>query len=145
MTPTESAARRGGSAELSAGGAGSFGTRNVLEIADLRTMNSSTTEQGSAARWLLLLFVRFYQIFFCRFWVELANFILRVHGVFTGSRSEMHGARRGSFWLAMKRLGRCRPFTKGGFDPVPENVEKPDVVAEFGGANKDSAERNFRG
>jgi hypothetical protein len=20
----------------------------------------------------------------------------------------------------MKRLGRCRPFTKGGFDPVPE-------------------------
>ncbi|MGA8449959.1 MAG: membrane protein insertion efficiency factor YidD, partial [Candidatus Acidiferrales bacterium] len=32
---------------------------------------------------------------------------------------EMHGARRG-VWLAMKRLGRCRPFTKGGFDPVPE-------------------------
>ena len=35
----------------------------------------------------------------------------------------MHGARRGG-WLAMKRLGRCRPFTKGGFDPVPE----PDVA-----------------
>ncbi|MGA8022365.1 MAG: membrane protein insertion efficiency factor YidD [Candidatus Acidiferrales bacterium] len=138
VTPTESAARRGGSAELSAGGAGnSFGTRNVLEIADLRTMNSSTTEQGSAARWLLLLFVRFYQIFFspflggaCKFYPSCSRYAQEA--------IEMHGARRGA-WLAMKRLGRCRPFTKGGFDPVPENVEKPDVVAEFGGANKDSA------
>jgi hypothetical protein len=25
--------------------------------------------------------------------------------------------------LAMKRLGRCRPFTKGGFDPVPDSIE----------------------
>ncbi|MGH9682509.1 MAG: membrane protein insertion efficiency factor YidD [Candidatus Acidiferrales bacterium] len=33
----------------------------------------------------------------------------------------VHGARRG-FILAMKRLGRCRPFTKGGFDPVPDAV-----------------------
>jgi putative component of membrane protein insertase Oxa1/YidC/SpoIIIJ protein YidD len=24
----------------------------------------------------------------------------------------------------MKRLGRCRPFTKGGFDPVPDRTEK---------------------
>ena len=30
-----------------------------------------------------------------------------------------HGARRGTV-LALKRLGRCRPFTKGGFDPVPD-------------------------
>jgi putative membrane protein insertion efficiency factor len=29
-----------------------------------------------------------------------------------------HGARRGTA-LAVKRLLRCRPFTKGGFDPVP--------------------------
>jgi uncharacterized protein len=32
---------------------------------------------------------------------------------------ERHGARRGLV-LAMKRLGRCRPFTRGGFDPVPD-------------------------
>jgi uncharacterized protein len=32
----------------------------------------------------------------------------------------LHGAKRGS-WLALKRLGRCRPFTKGGFDPVPDS------------------------
>jgi putative component of membrane protein insertase Oxa1/YidC/SpoIIIJ protein YidD len=25
--------------------------------------------------------------------------------------------------LALKRLGRCRPFTQGGYDPVPEGDE----------------------
>ena len=30
----------------------------------------------------------------------------------------VHGAIRGS-WMALKRLLRCHPFTKGGYDPVP--------------------------
>lgn len=29
-----------------------------------------------------------------------------------------HGFIRGS-WLAAKRLGRCNPFSEGGYDPVP--------------------------
>jgi hypothetical protein len=36
---------------------------------------------------------------------------------------EMHGAWRGGR-LAMGRLLRCHPFTRGGFDPVPLPVQQ---------------------
>jgi putative membrane protein insertion efficiency factor len=31
---------------------------------------------------------------------------------------EMHGAAQGG-WMTLRRLLRCHPFTRGGFDPVP--------------------------
>ncbi len=68
--------------------------------------------------WWLLAFVQFYKIFFspflggaCKFYPSCSNYAQEA--------IELHGARRGA-WLALKRLGRCRPFTKGGFDPVPD-------------------------
>ena len=32
---------------------------------------------------------------------------------------ERHGVVKG-LWLALKRVLRCRPFARGGFDPVPD-------------------------
>ena len=72
--------------------------------------------------WFLLGFVRCYQIFLgpflggaCKFYPSCSNYAYQA--------IERHGARRG-FVLAMKRLGRCRPFTKGGYDPVPDSTGK---------------------
>jgi putative membrane protein insertion efficiency factor len=33
---------------------------------------------------------------------------------------ERHGVLRGS-WLATKRVVSCNPFSRGGYDPVPEH------------------------
>lgn len=36
---------------------------------------------------------------------------------------ELYGAAKGSF-MAIKRLLRCNPFSKGGYDPVPQPSTK---------------------
>jgi putative membrane protein insertion efficiency factor len=72
----------------------------------------------SAAQWVSLFLVRFYQVvlgpFFggtCKFYPSCSRYAYEAIA--------RHGARRGIF-LALKRLGRCHPFTKGGVDPVPD-------------------------
>ncbi len=50
----------------------------------------------------------------CKFYPSCSNYAYQA--------VERWGARRGA-WLALKRLLRCRPFSPGGWDPVPEIVE----------------------
>jgi putative membrane protein insertion efficiency factor len=67
---------------------------------------------------LLLAAVRVYQGFFsplmpsaCKFYPSCSRYAYEA--------IEGHGARRGA-WLALRRVLRCRPFSPGGVDPVPE-------------------------
>ena len=83
----------------------------------------------AAGKWALLLFVRFYQIFLSPFFGGACKFYpsCSKYGYEAIAR---HGAWRGSL-LAMKRLLRCRPFTKGGFDPVPDEIAEAKSTREF--------------
>jgi len=70
---------------------------------------------------LLLAAIRVYQMFFsalmpsaCKFYPSCSKY--------AATAVELHGARHGS-WLALKRLARCHPFTRGGVDLVPEPEE----------------------
>ncbi|HLT62526.1 MAG TPA: membrane protein insertion efficiency factor YidD [Microlunatus sp.] len=50
----------------------------------------------------------------CRYWPTCSAYALRA--------VEAHGALRGS-WYAVRRLVRCHPWARGGFDPVPGTPE----------------------
>jgi putative membrane protein insertion efficiency factor len=67
--------------------------------------------------WALLLFLRAYRIFLSPFLGGACKYHPSC-SKFATEAIEVHGARRGII-LALKRLGRCRPFKQGGFDPVP--------------------------
>jgi uncharacterized protein len=67
---------------------------------------------------VLLMALRVYQTFFsalmhsaCKFYPSCSQYAVEA--------LQLHGARRGS-WLALRRLSRCHPFTRGGVDLVPD-------------------------
>jgi uncharacterized protein len=84
----------------------------------------SSPRRGAASRaaiWLLLAAIRFYQAVFaptmplgCKFYPSCSRY--------AAEAIARHGAIRGSR-LALARLWRCRPFTQGGVDLVPEADE----------------------
>ncbi|MBV1888116.1 MAG: membrane protein insertion efficiency factor YidD [Urechidicola sp.] len=71
-----------------------------------------------------ILLVRFYQVTIspytpasCRYSPTCSHYsieALKKHGLFYGS------------WLAIKRIFSCHPWSKGGYDPVPEKINKSD-------------------
>jgi putative membrane protein insertion efficiency factor len=74
------------------------------------------TMNRSPAAYVILLLLRFYKKFIspilppaCRFTPTCSEY--------TFEAVERYGALKGSF-MGMKRIVRCNPFCKGGFDPV---------------------------
>jgi uncharacterized protein len=79
-----------------------------------------TESVSRATAWLLLAAIRFYQAVFapvmpvgCKFYPSCSHY--------AAEAIARHGALRGGR-LALARLWRCRPFTQGGVDPVPDLV-----------------------
>ena len=72
---------------------------------------------------LFLLLIQFYRLFIsplkppsCRYIPTCSEYAMIA--------VEKYGPWRGG-WMAVKRILRCHPFHKGGYDPVPE---LPDAV-----------------
>lgn len=66
---------------------------------------------------LLLKAIRFYQTGISPLKPARCNYIPTC-SEYTRQAIEKYGARKGA-WLGFKRVMRCHPFHKGGYDPVP--------------------------
>ena len=87
-------------------------------------VQSAENHPGIIARTLLVI-LRVYQTYLssmnfssCRFYPSCSHY--------AGEAVERFGARRG-VWLALKRLARCQPFSRAGFDPVPDVISSARI------------------
>ena len=67
-------------------------------------------------KFLVLNFLRLYKTFLSPFLPPSCRFTPTC-SEYTRESVEKHGALRGT-WLGVKRILRCQPFSKGGYDPV---------------------------
>jgi uncharacterized protein len=116
----DSSAHHGGNGGIFAAG-NRAGEINSAHTVTPSGPDSTETSGRSVGAWVLLALVQFYRIFLSHFFGGACKFHPSC-SKYAQEAIARHGARRGAV-LAMKRLGRCRPFTRGGFDPVPDKEE----------------------
>lgn len=73
---------------------------------------------GSLLKWPLLGFIRLYQVTLSGLMPNVCRFEPSCSW-YAYEAIDRHGAFRGG-WLAVRRLGRCRPGGGQGLDPVPD-------------------------
>ena len=90
---------------------------DVIEPGGSEQGRASMSHRRSAAKWVLLGPIRFYQLAIspmtpatCRYYPSCSNYAVEA--------IDKYGALKGG-WLAVRRVLRCHPFRPGGFDPVP--------------------------
>lgn len=68
-------------------------------------------------KFLVLDFLRLYKTFLSPFLPSACRFEPTC-SVYAARAVEKYGVIRGT-WLGVKRILRCQPFCKGGYDPIP--------------------------
>ena len=81
-------------------------------------METRALTPGSLVRAALLGLIRLYQLTLSP-WLGRQCRYEPTCSKYAAEALERHGVRRG-VWLAAKRLGRCHPWGRSGYDPVPE-------------------------
>src|ERR1700734_4256393 len=124
----DSSTQHGGDGGIFSAG-GRVGEVGPTQAVEPRGSHFVGTSRRSFGTWLSLALVQFYRVFLSHFFGGACKFYPSC-SKYAQEAIARHGARRGIV-LALKRLSRCRPFTKGGFDPVPDIYEAktPDLPA----------------
>ena len=81
-------------------------------------METRALTLGNTVRAALLGLIRLYQLTLSP-WLGLQCRYEPTCSKYAAEALTRHGVRRG-VWLAAKRLGRCHPWGRSGYDPVPE-------------------------